>query len=104
MKIHRTFAVLVLAAGIAGGALAARQTIGFDDDETIFLAVEQALQGARSLRGSDITVRSQEGFITLSGSARSVEDIAAAGRIARAVRGVTGVNNKLRVADRAPRV
>src|SRR5688500_11684304 len=102
MKVQRILAVLVVAAGVAGAAFAPR-TIGLDD-ETIFIAVEHALRAVRSLAGADITVRSREGFITLSGVATSREDIATAGKIARGVRGVTGVNNKLRVADRAPRI
>jgi len=98
MKIQRTFALLALCAGVYGSALAQRPIAL--DDETIFIAVEEALQDARSLAGADITVRSQDGFITLSGVAESLEDIAAAGRIAAGVRGVTGVKNKLRVANR----
>ena len=101
MKIQRTFAVLVLCASFSGGALA-QQNFGLDD-ETIFLAVERALLDTRSLAGADIAVRSQEGFITLSGVARTMDDIAAAGRIALGVRGVTGVRNKLHVADRPSR-
>ena len=101
MKIQRTVAVLALCAGFAGGLLA-QSTLG-RDDESIFVAVEQALQRARSLAGADITVHSREGFVTLSGMARTVEDIASAGMIALGVRGVTGVNNELRIADRASR-
>jgi hypothetical protein len=69
------------------------------DDETIFLAVEKALQRARSLAGADIAVCSREGFVTLSGFALTMRDIATAGRIALRVRGVTSVRNEIRVAD-----
>ena len=98
MKLHRILAVLLVAASFSGGVLAQRQAQL--DDETIFLAVEQALREARAFAAADITVRSREGYVTLSGSARSLHDIAAAGRIAARVRGVTGVKNDLRVADR----
>ena len=101
MKIQRAFAVVALCASFSGGALAQPNVIM--DDEVIFVAVERALHRAGSLAGADITVRSQEGFVTLSGVARSVEDIAAAGKIALGVRGVTGVRNKLHVADRPSR-
>jgi hyperosmotically inducible protein len=101
MKLHRTLAVFLLAASVCGGVHA--QSSIYLDDETIFVAVEEALRVARSLAGADITVRSREGFVTLSGFARSMEDIAAAGRIAARVRGVTGVKNELRVADRPSR-
>ncbi len=101
MKIQRTFAVLVLCAGFSGGLLA-QSTLG-RDDESIFVAVEQALQRTPSLAGADITVHSREGFVTLSGVARTVKDIARAGKIALGVRGVIGVSNELRITDRESR-
>ena len=63
----------------------------------------QALQRTPSLAGADITVHSREGFVTLSGVARTVKDIARAGKIALGVRGVIGVSNELRTADRESR-
>ena len=93
MNFHRTLAVLLLAASLSGGVSAQGR-----DDETIFLAVEDALHGARSLAGADITVRSRDGYVTLSGFAATMEDIATAGRLASHVRGVTGVNNEICVA------
>lgn len=96
MKFHRSLAVLVLAAGLSGGALAL-------DDESIFVAVDDALRGAPSLAEARIEVSSQDGFITLSGVADTMEDIATAGRLASSVRGVTGVANEIRVADRPAR-
>ena len=97
MNFHRTLAVLLLAASLCGGVAA--QGL---DDETIFLAVEDALS-AHSLAGADITVRSRDGYVTLSGFASTMENIAEAGRLALRVRGVTGVDNKIRVAVRPPR-
>lgn len=102
MRIQRSFALIVLIASFYGAAhaqLPASLPAALDD-EVIFIAVEEALHDARLLARADITVRSQDGFITLSGVAESLEDIAAAGRIATRVRGVTGVKNKLRLADR----
>jgi len=98
MTFKRSLAVLVLAAGLSGGALAQKPVVL--DDESIFAAVEEVLHGAPALAAARITVRSQDGFITLSGSADSVKDIATAGRLASSVRGVTGVSNEIRVADR----
>ena len=94
MNFYRTLAVLLLAASLCGGVAAQGP-----DDETIFLAVEDALS-ARSLAGADITVRSRDGYITLSGFAATMADIATAGRLASGVRGVTGVRNELCVAVR----
>jgi len=98
MTLNRSLAVLVLAASLSAGAFA-QSRIGLDD-ETIFLAVEDVLRGAHSLTYARITVRSQDGFITLGGVADSMEDIATAGRLAAGVRGVTGVANRIQVANR----
>jgi osmotically-inducible protein OsmY len=99
MRINRrSIAVLVLAASLSGGVAA--QTPVALDDETIFLAVDEALRGAHALAEARIDVRSQDGYITLSGVADSLEDIATAGVVASRVRGVTGVANHIRVADR----
>ena len=101
MSLNKSFAIAVLAASLAGGVLAQDRVL--NDDETIFLAVEQALEGALPLGSARIDVRSRDGYITLSGVVDTVEDIATAGRLAANVRGVTGVANEIRVADRASR-
>jgi osmotically-inducible protein OsmY len=96
MKLHRALAVVLLGASLSGGVLAQdRVSI---DDEIISVAVENALQKASSLAGADITVRSWDGYVTLSGFVATMEDIAEAGRLASRVRGVNGVRNKIRVA------
>ena len=102
MNLHRTLAVLLLAASLSGGVLA-QVPVGLDD-ETIFITVEDALHSARSLDNADITVRSRDGYVTLSGFAATMENIAEAGRLASRVRGVTGVRNKIRVAVPPSRV
>lgn len=99
MNLHRILAVLLLAASLSGG-VHAQGPVALDDDETIFAAVEDALHSAPSLADADITVRTREGYVTLSGFAVTMEDIAHAGRLALRVRGVTGVNNKIRVGVR----
>ena len=96
MKLNRSLAALVLAASFSGGALAL-------DDESIFVAVDDALRGEHALADARITVRSQDGFITLRGVAHTMEDIATAGTLASRVSGVTGVTNEIRVADRPSR-
>ena len=102
MNLHRTLGVLLLAASLSGGVLA-QDRIALDD-ETIFIAVEDVLHSARSLADADITVRSRDGYITLSGFAATMADIATAGRLASRVRGVTGVSNEICVAVRPSRV
>ena|SRR5689334_11246211 len=95
MTLARSLAVLLLAATLCGGAFA--QTRAALDDETIFVAVEEALQDARSLAAARITVQSRDGYVTLRGFADTVADVATAGRIASHVRGVIGVSNEIRV-------
>ena len=98
MTLNRSLAVVILAASLSGAAIA--QYRNALDDETIFAAVEQALQRARPLALANIMVRSQGGFVTLSGVANTREDIATAGIVAARVSGVTGVRNDIRVAHR----
>jgi osmotically-inducible protein OsmY len=98
MKLYRSLAVIVLAAGLCGGAAAQSRVV--TDDEMIFTAVEEAIQGARSLAMARITVRARDGFVTLSGFAHTAREIDTAGRLAARVRGVTGVNNEIRIEDR----
>ena len=97
MSLQRTLAVLFLAASLSGGVLA--QGRAPVDDETIFVAVEAALEGAPSLAGSDIEVRSRDGVVTLTGVVATMAHIATAGRLAARVRGVSAVYNRIRVAN-----
>ena len=69
-------------------------------DATISAAVEQVLWKERSLAHADIRVESLEGQVTLRGFAATMEEIATASRLARAVPGVRGVTNAIRVAIR----
>jgi len=100
MTLQRSLAVLLLAASLCAGAAAAGPQRAALDDEAIFAAVEQALQGSRSLLAARITVQSRDGFVTLGGSVDTVAEIATAGRVASRVRGVTGINNEIRINDR----
>lgn len=101
MKTNRALAALAIAVSFSGGAIAQRQISAADD--AVFVAVETALHDARALAGADIIVSSRDGFVTLRGVARSMEEIATAVDIALGVRGVTGVQNRIRIADRASR-
>ena len=101
MSLQRTLAVLFLAATLSGGVLA--QGVAPVDDETIFLAVEAALEHAPSLAASDIEVASRDGVVTLTGVAATMAHIATAGRLAARVHGVSAVHNRIRVADRPSR-
>lgn len=73
------------------------------DDETIFLEVYGAIRGRNSLAHARIEVRAKDGIVTLTGFARTLEEIALAGKLARRVRGVTTVQNDIRVANQPSR-
>lgn len=100
MNLPRITAALLLAAAL--GTALAQDPIPVDD-ETIFSAVESAIGAAASLAASDIHVRARDGAVTLSGTARTAQDIAFAGRLAARVHGVNGVTNHIRIADPARR-
>ena len=101
MRFFLSILAAFLLAASLGGALA--QAPVPVDDETIFLQVESAIRGSDTLANAEIEVRAKDGMVTLSGSARTVEDIALAGSLAWRVRGVTTVHNDIRVANQPSR-
>jgi osmotically-inducible protein OsmY len=72
-------------------------------DASITTRVQSVLAKDPSLRSMHIKVETQSGVVSLSGFVRSVADVAKAGDLARAVSGVSGVRNGLRVAIRPDR-
>lgn len=94
-------ALLAAAAFLPGNAQA--QGKSASPDASITARVESVLAKDPVLAGMDIKVETQSGVVSLSGFVRSVQDIAKAGDLARAVSGVSGVRNGLRVANRPDR-
>ncbi len=72
-------------------------------DAAITTRVEGAFARDPFLRSMHIKVETQRGVVNLTGFVRSVEDIAKAGGLARAVSGVSAVRNGLRVQNRPSR-
>ena len=95
-------AVLLVAGTFAAGRSQAqdKQLIA---DSAITQQVQNAIAQDRVLANLHIEVRTQDGMVNLTGFVRSLEDIARAGDLARAVRGVSGVKNGLQVANRPSR-
>ena len=91
--------VLVAAAFCTGPA----QDKGMGSDAAITRQVERGLAGDATLRSMEIHVQTLEGVVSLRGFVRTLEDIAKAGSIAKAVSGVSAVRNGLRVANRPSR-
>jgi hyperosmotically inducible periplasmic protein len=94
---------VLLVAGTFAASRAQAQDKGLIDDSTVTQHVQKAIAKDRDLAGLHIEVRTQDGTVNLTGFVRTLEDIARAGELVRAVRGVSGVRNGLRVADRPSR-
>jgi hyperosmotically inducible periplasmic protein len=67
------------------------------DDATITTKVNAALAADKDLSAVKIDVDTKDGVVTLSGPAPSPEAASKATKLARDVKGVTSVNNKLTV-------
>lgn len=107
MKLVPAVAAWLLAVLLVAGTFAASRAQAQDkqliDDSAVTQRVQKAIAQDRDLAAQHIEVRTQDGMVSLTGFARSLEDIARAGELVRAVRGVSGVRNDLRVADRPSR-
>src|SRR5690606_14518530 len=95
-------AVLLLAGTFAACSVAA-QGKPTSLDAAITTRVESVLAKHRHLGSMDIKVETHDSVVSLTGFVRSVADIADAGDLTRAVDGVSGVRNGLRVADQPSR-
>jgi hyperosmotically inducible protein len=100
---YPTLAAWALALLLVAGTFMVDRAYGQEPvaDATLTERVQSAI--AKDRRLADIEVRTHEGVVRLTGFVRTVEDIARAGELARAVRGVLGVTNGLRVANQPSR-
>lgn len=97
--------LLVLSfAGIAGCASTASQesTGELFDDSWITTRVKAAILEEPTLKSLDVHVETAKGEVHLSGTVESDENLRKAATLARAVKGVRGVRNDLRVKARQP--
>lgn len=67
------------------------------DDTKITAAVKAGIFGEPGLKVLKIDVDTRDGFVTLSGSADSAQDVQRATQIASSVEGVKSVDNRLQV-------
>jgi osmotically-inducible protein OsmY len=95
-------ALLLVAATFAAGDAPA-QSKPVSIDASITRQVESALAHDPFLRNMSIRVETNGGVVSLTGFVRSVDDIAKAGEVVRAVTGVSAVRNGLRVENRPTR-
>jgi osmotically-inducible protein OsmY len=67
------------------------------DDSVITTKVKAAIIGEPGLKSSEINVETFKGVVQLSGFVNSRQDIDAATKVARGVKGVTSVKNDMRL-------
>ena len=94
---------MLLVAGTFAAGRAQAQEKRLIDDSTITQRVQNAIAQDRDPRQPAHRGAHADGLVNLTGFVRSLEDIARAGELVRAVRGVSGVKNGLRVANRPSR-
>lgn len=71
----------------------------FMDDSTITAKVKAALVDHESIKSTDISVKTDQKVVTLSGFVESQAQAEEAVKVAKGVEGVTSVSNKLHVRD-----
>lgn len=115
LKISQSVLAVMLGSVLASGsALAANTTTesagqkvnssmskvgNFMDDSTITAKVKAALVDHESIKSTDISVKTEEKVVTLSGFVESQAQAEEAVNVAKAVEGVTSVSDKLHVRD-----
>ncbi len=88
---------LLLVAGTFAASRAQAQEQPVSADASITQRVARALANDPFLRSMEIYIETQDRVVDLAGFVRSMDDIAKAGELARAVSGVSAVRNGLRV-------
>lgn len=115
LKISQSVLAVMLGSVLASGsALAANTTTesagqkvdssmskvgNFMDDSTITAKVKAALVDHESIKSTDISVKTEEKVVTLSGFVESQAQAEEAVKVAKAVKGVSSVSDKLHVRD-----
>lgn len=115
LKISQSVLAVMLGSVLASGsALAANTTTesagqkidssmskvgNFMDDSTITAKVKAALVDHESIKSTDISVKTEQKVVTLSGFVESQAQAEEAVKVAKAVEGVSSVSDKLHVRD-----
>ena len=96
-KVSAWIVALLLVAGTFAASRPQAQERPVSADASITQRVTRALAEDPFLRSMDIYIETQDRVVDLSGFVRSLDDIAKAGELARAVSGVSAVRNGLRI-------
>lgn len=115
LKISQSVLAVMLGSVLASGSALAANTstesagqkvdssmskVGnFMDDSTITAKVKAALVDHESIKSTDISVKTEEKVVTLSGFVESQAQAEEAVKVAKAVKGVSSVSDKLHVRD-----
>lgn len=92
------FATFLLVASLGCASSRTQEGTGeYLDDTVITTKVKAAILGEPGLKVSEINVETFKGVVQLSGFVNSREDINKAVRVARAVNGVTSVENDMQL-------
>ena len=87
----------VLIAGLAGCANTGEKTGAYVDDSWITSKVKSEMVANKSVSARNITVNTTKGVVVLTGTAATAQESDKAAEIARSVKGVTSVENDIRV-------
>ncbi|HVL35517.1 MAG TPA: BON domain-containing protein [Burkholderiales bacterium] len=93
--------LLALWLGAAGCASEPRQEGGYLDDARITARVKKAIYDEPSLKVTQISVTTEARVVHLSGTVGTRAEVLKAAQVARAVEGVKGVKNELKLAPPA---
>jgi hyperosmotically inducible protein len=102
MNFTRPFLAAFVAASMlfalgCAGTKTQESTGEYIDDSTITTKVKAAIYDEPSLKVAQINVKTYKSVVQLSGFVDSQADLSKAGSVARAVKGVTSVENDLKV-------
>jgi osmotically-inducible protein OsmY len=87
----------VLILGLAGCAGSGEKTGTYVDDSWITTKVKSDLLAAKDVSSTHISVTTTKGVVTLTGTAATMHESSKATEVARAVSGVKGVENDIRI-------
>jgi osmotically-inducible protein OsmY len=96
-RAGKWLAIGAMVAVLAGCAHAGEKTGAYVDDALITSKVKSKMVADEMVKARDITVNTSKGVVTLTGTVGSWEESNKAVEIAHGVRGVTEVDNHLRI-------
>lgn len=87
----------VLIASLVGCANSGQKTGAYVDDAWITSKVKSELLAKKDVNGTQISVNTTKGVVTLGGTAKTAAEATKAESLAQSVKGVTSVQNDIRI-------